>query len=238
MVNGIMDARARPRLAENAVREEEGMIRTRKLSVEEKLKAVLDNKNLPLPWSRDAHRSDHHEGRTCVMMAKQRVRGSRTRDQQAAAVWRGRWDDAGGQSHKENKLESTHHFGVFAGIVPRAGEFAVLTPEGAVSACTVHTPSEDQKWDTEFMSRVKGAPWDINGNAGDDINDGGITERVDARPPDPPIELPPRINVGSMYIRRVNVEKCGPAKWCPGCQKVTRGTVPSCIVATHRGLVP
>ena len=78
------------------------------------------------------------------------------------------------------------------------------------------------------MSRVKGAPWDFKANSGDDINDGGIPERVD-----PPIEIPPRINVRRMYIGRMDVEKYGPTKGCPGCQKVTRGTVPSCIVATH-----
>ena len=42
--------------------------------------------------------------------------------------------------------------------------------------------SEDRKWNTEFMSRVKGAPCDFKATAGDDINDGGIAERVDARP--------------------------------------------------------
>ena len=36
-----------------------------------------------------------------------------------------------------------------------------------------------------------------------------------------------------MCIRRVDVEKHGPTKGCPGLQKATRGTVPSCIVATH-----
>ena len=36
--------------AENAVREAEGMTRTWKMSVEEKLKAVIDNKHVLLPW--------------------------------------------------------------------------------------------------------------------------------------------------------------------------------------------
>ena len=36
--------------ADNAVREAEGMIRTWKMSVEEKLKAVFDNKHVLLPW--------------------------------------------------------------------------------------------------------------------------------------------------------------------------------------------
>ena len=36
--------------AENAVREAEEMIRTWKVSVEEKLKAMMDNKHVLLPW--------------------------------------------------------------------------------------------------------------------------------------------------------------------------------------------
>ena len=32
-------------------------------------------------------------------------------------------------NHKRNKLESTRQLGVFAGIVPRTGEFVVLTLE-------------------------------------------------------------------------------------------------------------
>ena len=50
----------------------------------------------------------------------------------------------------------------------------------------------------------------------------GIPERTDARPPNPLIEIPSRINVRRMHIRRCDVEKYGPTKGCPGCQKVTR----------------
>ena len=78
---------------------------------------------------------------------------------------------------------------------------------------------------------------DFKANAEDDINEGGIPERVDARPPDPPIEIPPRVNVRRMYIRKVDDEKYGPTKGCPGCQKVRRGTVPSRIVATQSDVV-
>ena len=83
-------------------------------------------------------------------------------------------------NHRRNKLDSIHPFGVFVGIVPRTGELVALTPEGAVAVRTVHR----RKWDTEFMSGVKGAPWDFKANAGDDINDGGIPEsgRSSTRP--------------------------------------------------------
>ena len=49
-------------------------------------------------------------------------------------------------NHRRNKLEPMHQFGVFVGIVPRTGEFVVLTPEGAVPVRTVHRLSEDIKW--------------------------------------------------------------------------------------------
>ena len=119
-------------------------------------------------------------------------------------------------SHTMNKLDSIHQFGVFVCIVPRTEEFVVLIPESAVLVRTVHRLSEDRKWDKEFLSKVKGAPWDFKANAGDDTNDGGIPEGVDARPPDPPIEIPPRISVRRMYIRRVDVEKYGPTQGCAG----------------------
>ena len=80
----------------------------------------------------------------------------------------------------------------------------------------VHRLSEDRKWDKEFMCKVKGAPLDFKANAGDDANDGGFREGVDARPPDPPIEIPPRINVRRKYVRRVDVEKYGPTQGCAG----------------------
>ena len=44
-------------------------------------------------------------------------------------------------NHRRNKLDSIHQFGVFVGIVPRTGEFVVLTPEGAVAVRTAGTQS-------------------------------------------------------------------------------------------------
>ena len=123
---------------------------------------------------------------------------------------------------------------MFVGNVPRTGEFVVLTPEGAAAVRTVHRLSEDRNWDAEFMSRVKDAPWDFKANADDDIDDGGIPERVDARPPDPPLEIPSRISVRRMYIRKTDVEKYSPTEGCPGCQQVARGLCPHAVwLHTH-----
>ena len=162
---------------ENAVREAEGMIRTWKMSVEEKLKAVIDNKHVLLPWLAMhagviiTRSKAVHDGKT----AYRRVKNKRPNKnmlpfgESERVVWMMPKDN-----RRRNKLDAIHLFGVFVGIVPRTGEFVVLTPDGAVAVRTVQRLSEDRKWDTEFMSKVQGAPWDFKANARHDINDGGI----------------------------------------------------------------
>ena len=61
--------------AENAVRDAEEMIRTWKMSVKEKLKAVLDNKACDTSVARGARRSVHHEVQKWFMMARKQIRG-------------------------------------------------------------------------------------------------------------------------------------------------------------------
>ena len=66
-----------------------------------------------------------------------------------------------------------------------------------------------------------------------DDEEGVFPERTVSLPRDPPVDLPPRMRTRRTYIRRMEVEKYGPTRGCPGCQKVTSDAVPSCIVATH-----
>ena len=175
------------------------------------MKAVIDNKHVLFPWlvmhagvSITRHETVH-DGKTAY-----REDQAHETKQHDATVWRkGRLDDAEGKSQKEQAGFDSSIWSV-RGYRAKNRRCVVLNLEGVVAARTVHGLSEDRKWDTEFMSNVEGAQWDFKANAADDTNDGGIPERVDARPPDPPIEIPPRINVRRMYIRRVDVEKCGP----------------------------
>ena len=142
-------------------------------------------------------------------------------------------DDAQRQPSQKQAGANASKFGIFVGIVPRTGEFVVLTPEGAVLVRTVHRLSEDRRWDAEFISQVWGTPWDFKSSAGEGVEAGDIPERTDSLLLDPPVDLPPRMRTRRLFIRRMEVEKYGPTRGCPGCQKVMSGAVPSCIVATH-----
>ena len=56
------------------------------------------------------------------------------------------------------------------------------------------------------MSRCRGAPRHVKADFG---NDDSISERANARLPDPPIELSPQSDVGRLYIRRVDDQNFG-----------------------------
>ena len=148
--------------AENAVREAEGMIRTWKVFVQDKLSIVIDNRHVLLPWLVS------HAG--VIITRYKKVHDGKTAYQNKMmpfgekVVWMMPKDN-----HRRNELEPMHQFGVFVGIVPRTGEFVVLTPDGAVPVRAVHRLSEDRRWDAEFISQVRGTPWDFKSSAGEGI---------------------------------------------------------------------
>ena len=220
--------------AENAVRETEGMIRTWKVFVQDKLNIVIENKHVLLPWLVShagviiTRYKKVHDGKTAYQKIKNKSPSNKMMPFGEKVVWMMPKDN-----HRRNKLGPMHQFGVFVGIVPRTGEFVVLTPEGAVLVRTVHRLSDDRRWDAEFVSQVRGTPWDFKSSAGEGIEERVIPERTDSLPLDPPVDLPPRLRTRRMYIRRMEVEKYGPTRGCPGCEKVMSGAVPSCIAAAH-----
>ena len=69
-------------------------------------------------------------------------------------------------SHRRNKLESPHPCGVLAGIVPRSGDFVVMTREGAVAARAIRRLSEDQKKGHSFHEQSKRSTVEFQGQCG------------------------------------------------------------------------
>ena len=180
--------------AENAVREEEGMKRTGKMSVEEELKAVIDNKHVLLPWLVMHARvlitryKTVHDGKTAYQRIKNKRPSNKMQPFGEKVVWMMLNDN-----HRRNKLDSIRHFRkLSSGIVPRTGEFVVLTPEGCSGGA--HDPQALRRPIMGHGIHEQGQRCTV-GLQGqrrrDDINDCGIPERADARPPDSQIEMPP-----------------------------------------------
>ena len=142
--------------AENAVREAEGIIRSWKVFVQDKLNIVIYNKHVLLPWLVShagviiTRYKKVHDGKTAYQKRKKKSHSNKMMPFGEKVVWVMPKDN-----HRRNKLKPMHQFGVFVGIGPRTGEFVVLTPEGAVLVRTVHRLSEDGRWDAEFISQVR-----------------------------------------------------------------------------------
>jgi hypothetical protein len=180
--------------AENAVREVEGMLRTWKLHVEEKLNCVIDNKHVLLPWlvQHAGHIITRYKMGADGKTAYQRLKGKRPSGRIMPFGETILWMQPKGTEKRANKLEPKHHYGVFVGVEPKSGEFLVLTPDGAVRARTVHRLQPDKRWDLEFVSSVKGAPWDHEAHPGEVAPPGVIPMPVVPATPLPdPAEVPP-----------------------------------------------
>ena len=70
------------------------------------------------------------------------------------------------------------------------------------SAARVHP-----RLDTKLPRQVTGDPL-----LEKDIDEGAFPERLDARPLEHPVEVPPRISVGKLNIRRADAERCSPTQ--------------------------
>ena len=180
------------------MREAEGMVRTQKMFVEQKLKAVMDNKPVLLPrlvmhaGVIITRCKTVHDGKTAYQRVKNKRPSNKMLPFGEKVVWMMLKDN-----HRRNKWIRFISWSVRR---HRAKNMRIRGSDSA--ARTVHRLSEDQTWDTEVMSRVQGAPWDFKANFGDDDTDGGIPERAGARPPDPPVEIPSRLSLRRMYTHR------------------------------------
>ena len=61
--------------------------------------------------------------------------------------------------------------------------------------------------DTKLLCQVIGDPL-----LEKDIDEGAFPERLDARPLEHPVEVPPLISVGKLNIRRADAERCSPTQ--------------------------
>ena len=87
-----------------------------------------------------------------------------TKQQDAAVRKESHVDDAQGQSQKKQTVIAPSSRSDCRYRV-KDRKYVVLTPKGAVAARTIHRMSEDQKWESEIMSRVKGAPLGLQGRS-------------------------------------------------------------------------
>ena len=142
--------------AENAVREEEEMIRTWKMSVEEELKAVIDNKHVLLPWLVMhaiviiTRYKTVHDGKTAYQRIKNKRPSNKMLPFGEKVVWMMPNDN-----HRRKKLDSIHQF-IRCGCCLRRGCFLLARwGLGGLGSLVSSSGSQPISWRSSFAVTSK-----------------------------------------------------------------------------------
>ena len=131
---------------------------------------------------------------------------------------------------RQAKLDPKWRDGALIGIRDRSDEMLIMTPSGVYKTRNVRRRPELERWDFEFLTTLKGAPWNPNPAAGE--------MAADALPADMAVPMPapaPVLQVvvaaalvdraaSRVYIKKADVQKYGYSMNCPGCRSAMTGT--------------
>ena len=209
---------------ENAVKNIRGMIRTVRDAVEESMGEPIKDDSVLMPWLVE-HAANlvtvcqvGRDGRT----PHERLRGKRP-PQALVPFGEKVLFQSLRQDRRANKAEPRFDYGVWAGIRIGGADVYILTPEGAVRARNVRRLPEAERWDMDFVSKVRVVPWDMaEGVQSDPIGAGRSLDEPRAPPPPPPlVDEPPAMR--RFRINKEDIVKFGTTANCPGCTAIRWG---------------
>ena len=138
-----------------------------------------------------------------------------------------------------SKLEVKMEDGVFVGIRMRSDEIMMATERGTVKARSIKRRCVEERWDAEFVDKLKGSPGQpVPGIRGShipiNIKEDGVkasegVEDHDEHGEEEEDPVPKEVNrpraeetkVRQMRVRREDLEKFGFTPGCPGCRTVS-----------------
>ena len=213
--------------AENAVQVIEDMIRTWKSALDEQYKVTIKS-DLPIvAWMVEycgelinRYRTGE-DGKTAYF----RIKGKRSSANIVPFGEKVLFMPAKDKSQRKNLLEPRFIDGIWAGIDAGSGESIILTPSGVRKARTVKRLPEGERYDREFLTRVKGMPWEEGA-----IQDNEDTEIPTVETPKAQEETRPEEQEEHSVkqkrrwkITKNDIEAFGPTKGCLGCNCIIAG---------------
>ena len=216
-------------LAENAVKEVKGVIRSLRWAFDELHGIKLDVQSPVLPWmvrhagSMMSRARRGRDGRTAFELRK----GRPYRRRLPAFGEKVMYLKAGKQ---KSRLEDRWLEGLFLGVQDRSDEVVVGTRDGVYKARTVRRLDPVQRRDAALAREMRGLPWEpIPGEPSEGGEIPAAMIRVVADPVVPAAELPRAMMVQEpvrrkLYVRRAEIEAYGETPGCQGCMDLILGT--------------
>ena len=201
-------------VAENAVKEMAGMVRTLKDYVEAKMQEPLKEDDAMLLWIIDyagtviTRSKIGPDGRT----AYQRLKGKSPSNQVTAIGEKVLYMPVKKSGTRLNKLAPKFKCGIWLGISARTSESIIGTSEGVFRARVVRRLVPSLRWDAGMIKAIKGTPWDPISSEKLSVNmEENAEQPKDApAPPEAEMKFPRRLKITKDDIRRFG--------YTPGCQ--------------------
>ena len=209
---------------ESAVGIVEGMIRTFKSALEERIGAIIRLDAPVIPWlvEHAGHVYSRYrvgpDGRTPLERNRGKRIGRPVCEFAEQVLYMPLKASRGG------KADPKFSQGIYLGTLTRTGETVIGTSEGVTRARTVRRLPADKRWSAKALDELKGTPW---APAGDD-EEAPIGIRVElpgaggaARPMPMNPEVP--LQARRVYLKKGDFEQHGVTKGCAGCAALRRG---------------
>jgi len=211
-------------LAEVGVRIVEGIARTLKIDVEEKMQMKIDDSSVVLAWMIE-HACTLYNRCTILDDGRtpwQRAFGKASSLPLVPFLEKVLYKNLKSTGDKKNSLDPRFKYGIYVGSRPRSGEHYVATAGGVLRCRDVRRLSLEKRFDVDLVKKIRGTPW---APLGDDTMLDVPTKIIVDKPTthdDADHEYRPD-KMKRMMIRKIDVEKYGATPKCPGCRASIEG---------------
>ena len=210
-------------IAERAIQDVEGLLRTLKVAVERRLGIRLKPSDAIMPWLVEHCGTLINRCRVGIdgLTAQERLKNKPNKKKMCEVAESVLYMPVMPKSDKgKDKLNPKFERGIWLGVHARSNEDIVGTPEGVLRASIVKRVPEDERWNKEAVLGIRGTPWKPKVQVEDEGEDASasapdIREEVPAEEEE---EADHRLK--RFYIRKQDVLKYGQTSGCPGCTAI------------------
>ena len=205
-------------IAERAVQDIEGLLRTFKSALERRIGVRIKPSDSIMPWMVEHCSTLVNRCRIGVdgMTAYERITGKPNRKKMCEFGETVMYMGVKSKNEKSNKLNPKFEYGIWLGVHGRSSEDIIGTEQGVLRASAIKRVPDDERWSSERVLQLKGVPWDAREE--EKVPQGDEREAADKDRVEE--EDMPQAQVKRFYIRKEDIIKYGYTAACPGCTAI------------------
>ena len=202
-------------IAERAVQDVEGVLRTLKAALERRLGIRLKASDFIMPWMVEHCGTLINRCRVGVdgMTAYERIKGKpNTKKMLEFGESVLHMSVKSKKDKAKDKLNPRFEHGIWLGVHSRSNEDIIGTDQGVLRACTVKKLPDDERWNSERVLKLRGVPWCPREEP--EVADEAREPQDHGDADDEEAEAP---QIKRLYIKKEDILRYGYTGACPGC---------------------